>query len=133
MHRFVATLVSVLVGLLVSLPAFGAKPTKTKITLIHMGDIHGHLVPQPNLTIDPSGAPVGGLARLYTQIQNIRNHSPNALLINAGDTIQGSAEVLYTKGSAMVNVLNGFGIDAFAPGNWDYVYGLARFQELFVN
>jgi sulfur-oxidizing protein SoxB len=153
MNRFVATVMSVLVGLLVSLPAFGAdlsgaalstlNPNSNKVvTLIHIGDIHGHLVPHPNLKIDPAGTCLpptfaspgcfGGLARLYTKIQEIRLRSANTLLINAGDTIQGSAEALYTEGQAVVNILNDFHIDAFAPGNWDYVYNLDRFRKLFV-
>src|SRR5712691_1809037 len=140
MDRFVATVMSVLVGLLVSsFPAFGADSgalnQSRKITLIHMGDIHGHLVAQPNLRSDSSGLPEGGLARLYTKINEIRKTSLNTLLINTGDTIQGSAEALYTCGQAVVDVLNlfhqDFNIDAFAPGNWDFVYGNNRFRELF--
>jgi 2',3'-cyclic-nucleotide 2'-phosphodiesterase (5'-nucleotidase family) len=53
------------------------------------------------------------------------------MLFNTGDTIQGSAEALYTSGQAQVDILNAWGIDAFAPGNWDYVYGTARFLQLF--
>ena len=48
------------------------------------------------------------------------------LLLNTGDTIQGSAEALFTKGQALVDVLNRFAIDAYAPGNWDWVYGADR-------
>nr|VFK16716.1 MAG: hypothetical protein BECKLPF1236A_GA0070988_101531 [Candidatus Kentron sp. LPFa]VFK32190.1 MAG: hypothetical protein BECKLPF1236C_GA0070990_101601 [Candidatus Kentron sp. LPFa] len=32
----------------------------------------------------------------------------------------------------MVDILNRFGIDAFVPGNWDFLYGTERFRELFV-
>ena len=53
------------------------------------------------------------------------------MLINTGDTIQGSAEALFTKGQALVDVLNRFGIDAYAPGNWDWIYGVDRALELF--
>jgi len=53
------------------------------------------------------------------------------LLINTGDTIQGSAEALFTRGQALVDVLNRFGIDAYAPGNWDWVYGVDRALKLF--
>jgi 2',3'-cyclic-nucleotide 2'-phosphodiesterase (5'-nucleotidase family) len=143
MDRCAGTVLSVLVGLLISLPAFGADLSSADlsvlnmnpkiVTLIHIGDIHGHLVPQPNLKIKDTGEPVGGLARLYTKIQEIRQRSVNTpLLINAGDTTQGSAEATFTRGGAMANVLNHFDIDAFAPGNWDFVYGLARFRELFI-
>jgi len=102
-----------------------------QVTLIHMGDVHGHLVPRPHLRSDGDGREQGGLARMYTRIEEIRRARPNALLINTGDTIQGSAEAMFTRGQALVDVLNLFRIDAFAPGNWEFVYGTARFLELF--
>lgn len=102
-----------------------------ELTLIHMGDVHGHLIPRPHLRSDGYGELQGGLARLYSKIKKIREHSENSLLINTGDTIQGSAEALYTRGQALVDVINEFDIDYFAPGNWEFVYGTERFQELF--
>ena len=69
---------------------------------------------------------------MYTKISQIRaTHSRNTLLFNTGDTIQGSAEALFTKGQALVDVLNRFAIDAYALGNWDWVYGVDRALELF--
>jgi 2',3'-cyclic-nucleotide 2'-phosphodiesterase (5'-nucleotidase family) len=101
------------------------------LTLIHMGDLHGHLVARPNLRRDSSGFPEGGVANMYTLIAAIRRTRSNTLLINTGDTIQGSAEALFTRGQAIVDILNRFQIDAFAPGNWDFLYGTSRFLELF--
>jgi sulfur-oxidizing protein SoxB len=102
-----------------------------EITLIHMGDVHGHLVPRPNLRSDGSGRMEGGLARMCALIEDIRKRRKHTLLLNTGDTIQGSAEALFTRGQALVDVINEFGIDAFAPGNWEFVYGTDRFLELF--
>jgi 2',3'-cyclic-nucleotide 2'-phosphodiesterase (5'-nucleotidase family) len=68
---------------------------------------------------------------MYTKISEIRAARSNTLLLNTGDTIQGSAEALFTKGQALVDVLNRFAIDAYAPGNWDWVYGVDRALELF--
>ena len=102
------------------------------VTLIHTGDFHGHLIPRPNLRSDAIGhSTEGGLARIATIIKEIRAENPNALLLHTGDTIQGSAEVLYTRGQAIVDVLNNFGIDGYAPGNWEFVYGTQRFLQLF--
>ena len=102
-----------------------------KITMLQMGDVHGHLIPRPNLRRDGNGDVEGGLARMYTRIQEIRGSRKNVLLFNTGDTIQGSAEALYTRGQAMIDVLDHFGIDGMANGNWDFLYGKARFLELF--
>jgi 2',3'-cyclic-nucleotide 2'-phosphodiesterase (5'-nucleotidase family) len=102
-----------------------------EITLIHMGDVHGHLVPRPNLRSDGPGRMEGGLARMYTLIEDIRKRRKHTLLLNTGDTIQGSAEALFTRGQALVDVVDEFRIDAFAPGNWEFVYGTDRFLELF--
>ncbi len=103
------------------------------ITLIHMGDIHGHLVPRPNMRDSESTTEykVGGLSYLYSAIKKIREKNTNTLLINTGDTIQGSAEALFSRGQIIVDILNKFDIDAFAPGNWDFLYGTRRFIELF--
>lgn len=102
-----------------------------EITIIHIGDIHGHLAPRVNVRSDSSGKMEGGLARMAAKIQEIRKANKNTLLINSGDTIQGSAEALYTRGQALVDVVNLFGLDAYAPGNWEFVYGTGRFLELF--
>ncbi|WP_455365425.1 bifunctional metallophosphatase/5'-nucleotidase [Kaarinaea lacus] len=104
-----------------------------EVTFIHIGDLHGHLVPRVNMRDgDPThGQMVGGLAYVYDQIKKIRQRHPDSLLINTGDTIQGSAEVLYSRGQHIVDILNKFEIDAFTPGNWDFIYGTQRFIELF--
>lgn len=103
-----------------------------EVTLIHIGDIHGHTTPRDNVRSDGVGRKEGGLARMYTKIKAIRSEEPNALLINTGDTLQGSGEALFSRGQAMIDVLDLFGIDAYAPGNWDWVYGKDRFVEFFV-
>lgn len=108
-----------------------AYATEQELTLIHTGDFHGHLVPRANLRSDGTGGMEGGLARIHALIKELRKEEKNTLLLHTGDTIQGSAEVLYTRGQAMVDVLNDFEIDAFAPGNWEYVYGTQRFLEIF--
>ena len=102
-----------------------------QLTLVHIGDIHGHLIPRPHLRSDGDGHLQGGLARMFTKIEKIREQHKYSLLINTGDTVQGSAEALYTEGQALVDVLNQFDIDYFAPGNWEFVYGTERFQQLF--
>lgn len=115
-------------ALLAATPAFAGDG---EITIIHTGDFHGHLVPRPNVRSDSVGRMEGGLARVAAKIKKIKADNRNSLYIHTGDTIQGSAEVMYTKGQAIVDVMNLFKPDAFAPGNWEFVYGTNRFLELF--
>lgn len=103
-----------------------------EITLIHTGDIHGHMVPRANVRSDSTGRMEGGLASMYTEIQKIRNDNKGrTLLINTGDTVQGSGEALFSRGQVMIDVMNLFKLDVHAPGNWDFLYGPARFEETF--
>ncbi|MDF9391378.1 MULTISPECIES: bifunctional metallophosphatase/5'-nucleotidase [Methylococcus] len=123
-------------GMVVSIFAPLTLAGSGQVFLIHTGDIHGHLVPRPNVRSDAVGGTEGGLARMYTLIQQIRSKARQgkvnrSLLINTGDTLQGSGEALFTRGQAMIDVLNLFKIDAHAPGNWDFLYGTARFEEVF--
>ncbi len=105
-----------------------------EVTFIHMGDLHGHLIPHPNVRSDGNGRSEGGVARIYTLIKDIRLAKPRqTLLVNTGDTLHGGAEALFSRGEAMIEVLNLFRIDAYAPGNWDYVYGANKFIEYFAS
>lgn len=101
------------------------------LTFIQIGDLHGHLIPRPHLRSDGRAQEQGGLARMSTKIKEIRKQDKDAMLFNAGDTIQGGAEALYTRGQAMVDVLDTFGIDGYASGNWDFLYGTERYLDLF--
>ena len=125
--RKLSIALAMLLGALVT-PAVGAE-----VTFIHMGDVHGHLMPRPSLSGKNQASTEGGLARMFTAINDIRTRrgKGKTLLVNTGDSIQGSAEALFTRGQAMVDVLNRFSIDAYAPGNWDWVYGVERTLELF--
>jgi len=102
------------------------------ISFAHIGDIHGHLLPRTRIKDGEKRYEEGGLAKLYTIINHLRERDSELILVNTGDTIQGSAEALFTRGEALVKILNKFGINYYAPGNWDWVYGKKRFEELFL-
>ncbi|MDH3515052.1 MAG: hypothetical protein OEM83_09335, partial [Gammaproteobacteria bacterium] len=129
---------ALLLGLAVTSVSSAAFAGSGSVILIQTGDIHGHLLPRANLRSDAIGKSMeGGVARMYTKIRQIRAGAVDeygvdrSLLINTGDTVQGSGEALFSRGQAMIDVLNNFGFVAHAPGNWDFLYGPARFEETF--
>ena len=112
---------TVLFGLIIYGAAFAGSG---ELTLIHSGDIHGHLVPRHNVRSDTTGRMEGGLARMATVINHIRKANPGkTLYFNTGDTLQGSAEAMFTRGQALLEVMNLLKPDFDEPGNWDYLYG----------
>jgi len=102
-----------------------------KIVFIHTGDFHGDLVPHANLRVG-SSLSEGGLARVATIVKKIRKKNRgNSIYVHTGDTISGSAEATFTRGEALVRVVDELGIDAFTPGNWEFSYGIYRYLQYF--
>jgi len=73
---------------------------------------------------------IGGLAQMATLIKAIRaERSPNTLLIDCGDTWQGSYTSLATRGEDMVDVMNALGVEVMVP-HWEFTHGAERVLEL---
>ncbi len=53
-----------------------------------------------------------------------------AILVDAGDAIQGSIASTLTKGEAMVDVMKAMGYDVNIPGNHEYDFGMERFLDI---
>ena len=73
---------------------------------------------------------IGGLAHMATLINAIRaERSGKTLLVDCGDTWQGSYSSLMTKGEDMVEVMNEMGVDLMTA-HWEFTYGTERVKEL---
>ena len=72
---------------------------------------------------------IGGFAHLATLVKKVRGQRPGALLLDGGDTWQGSATALWTKGEDMVQAAKLLGVDVMT-GHWEFTLGAARVKEL---
>ena len=72
---------------------------------------------------------MGGFAHLATIVKQLRGDRPGALLLDGGDTWQGSATSLWTKGQDMVDAAKLLGVDVMT-GHWEFTYGAARVKEV---
>jgi len=123
---------SLIAGSIVAMTFASSQVFAKDITLMQLGDVHGHMHSHPEIfpdgTIDPNS---GGIAKLTTLINNVRADNPNAVLLAIGDTTHGSAEMTFSLGDLIMPWLNMIGIDAFTPGNWDFGYGPRVYKQRF--
>lgn len=92
------------------------------ITILHTNDVHSHIEP-----FDPGHAQypgMGGAARRYTLIKQIRRENPNTLLLDAGDIFQGTPYFNFYGGELEFKLMSKMGYDAATIGNHDFDNGI---------
>ena len=72
---------------------------------------------------------VGGFAHLATLVKRLKASRPGALLLDGGDTWQGSATSLWTKAQDMVDAAKLLGVDVMT-GHWEFTYGMERVKQI---
>lgn len=75
---------------------------------------------------------VGGFAHLKTLVDKVRSQRPGSLLLDGGDTWQGSWTALQTNAQDMVNAQLELGVDIMTA-HWDMTYGMDRITEVVEN
>ena len=72
---------------------------------------------------------VGGFAHIATLVKQLKAGRPGALLLDGGDTWQGSATALWTQGQDMVDAAKLLGVEVMT-GHWDFTYGEERIKKI---
>ncbi len=72
---------------------------------------------------------VGGFAHIATLIKQLKATRPNALLLDGGDTWQGSATALWSNGQDMVDAALLLGVNVMTA-HWEMTLGAKRVQEI---
>ncbi|MBM3359391.1 MAG: thiosulfohydrolase SoxB [Betaproteobacteria bacterium] len=74
---------------------------------------------------------MGGYAHIATLVKRIRaERAGRTLLLDGGDTLQGSATSLWTNGEDMLRAVNQLGVEVMTP-HWEFTYGIERMKQLF--
>ncbi|MEO8431751.1 MAG: bifunctional UDP-sugar hydrolase/5'-nucleotidase [Acidobacteriota bacterium] len=100
------------------------------LTILHSSDLHGHVAPRDELAERDYGE---GLARIATVVRAVRAEKHPVLLLDSGDTIQGTPmqSVAFRRTGASdptIRAMNAAGYDAMAVGNHEFDFGLARLE-----
>jgi sulfur-oxidizing protein SoxB len=72
---------------------------------------------------------VGGFAHLATLVKRLKTSRPGALLLDGGDSWQGSATALWTQAQDMVDACKALTVDVMT-GHWEFTYGMERVKEI---
>ncbi len=72
---------------------------------------------------------VGGFAHLATLVKQVRAARPGALLLDGGDTWQGTGQAMWTNGQDMVDACLQLGVDVMTM-HWECTYGADRVKEI---
>jgi 2',3'-cyclic-nucleotide 2'-phosphodiesterase/3'-nucleotidase len=95
------------------------------ITILCTCDLHGNVLPTENYEGKTN---LGGIARCAPVIRQVRAQEKNVLVVDAGDTIQGTAISYLSDGQVMVKCLNQLHYDTWTWGNHEFDWGLEKLE-----
>ncbi len=121
------------------------KPKRYALTVLGTTDLHGHVFNwdyYKDAEYTDAAGNAQGLARISTLVDQVREEKgrQNTLLLDAGDTIQGTPLTYYyakvdpitAKGGPvhpMAQAMNAIGYDAVALGNHEFNYGIDTLRK----
>lgn len=129
MNRRVFIKNTVLTGIGTSLlgnQAWAAQKAR-KITILHTNDMHSRIEPFPN--DGGRNANQGGMTRLATVIDRIRQEEEHVLLVDAGDVFQGTPYFNLYGGEIEFRLMSKMGYDASTLGNHEFDNGLEGIKK----
>jgi len=129
---FIYSLATLLIMLALVLVGRSFAPERVQITILGTTDLHGNILPLDYYTNKPDNR---GLAKIATLIKRVCKEQPNVLLIDSGDTIQGSPlESFHGRKNnqppdPMMLTMDSLNYDAMTVGNHEYNFGLKVLEK----
>lgn len=117
-------------GVLAGLPLGASESSGSpagRVTLLHTNDTHSRIEPFGPGNGSLSGK--GGMARRATLVRQLRQQLGNVLLLDAGDTFQGTPYFNQYKGRLDYKLMSMVGYDAGTLGNHDFDNGVESLLE----
>ena len=132
-RKILSALLSAVMVLSLSTAALAAENEETHLTIIGTSDTHGNIWGYSYEDMKESTG--DGLARVSTYVNQVREENPNTILVDAGDTIQGTimTDDLYSKDTTdhpVPAALNYMGYDAWVLGNHEFNFGVDTLKEI---
>lgn len=116
-------------------PVLAGKEDVIQITILGTTDVHGNLYDwsYENASVNPEI----GLVKIHTVVQQIREENPHTILLDAGDTIQGTLltddlynTALLDQPHPIIDAMNFMGYDAMTLGNHEFNFGLDLIDKI---
>jgi len=129
---FIYSLSTLVIMLALVLVGRSFVPDRVQITILGTTDLHGNIEPVDYYTNKPDNR---GLAKIATLIKRVRKEQPNVVLVDSGDTIQGTPlESFHGRKNnkppdPMMLVMNSLSYDAMTVGNHEYNFGLKVLEK----
>jgi len=102
----------------------GRPEFEPNLVVLLTGDLHGYLEPH-----GPQGREIGGISRIVTLVNAIREEHPGLILLDGGDTIHGTPLAGFTEGEAVIAAMNIAGYQAMVIANHDFNFGQVVLAE----
>lgn len=110
--------------------------TANTISIVATSDVHGSVYP---IDYFKNAYADQGLAKVSTYVSELRKKNPNTMLVDNGDTIQGTPLVYYynmidTKSVyPMMKVMGAMGYDTWSFGNHEFNFGLYTLNRIIAD
>ena len=116
-------------GLVLMKPSLASKEysslNKNRLVILHTNDTHSNIDPFPENHSKYPG--MGGIAKRYSIVKQIRAREPNVLLLDSGDIFQGTPYFNTFNGVLEMKCMSKLGYDASTMGNHDFDIGMDGF------